>query len=88
MGVSFTWRLVETDRKPVLRGGSSSDIAVLDEMFPSRVISSDDIRLLRGMAKTSFSGSNSLWGEIADKLEALQGDDYDKKIAIVIEPEF
>lgn len=86
MGVSFSWEL-KSSRRNLFRNGTSSDIDILDNTFPDREITSNDIRMLRAMHNASRSKA-SLWNDIADKIEALQGDDYEKLITLKIDTEF
>ncbi len=86
MSVSFIWEL-KTDKRNSFRNGTSSDIKALDEMFPQREITSNDVKLLRGMhASTNYK--ESLWKDIADKLDAIQGEDYNKVVILKIDTEF
>lgn len=88
MSVSFTWQVVNPDKqRPTLNAGTSSDIAALDATFPGRLVSTEHIVTLRAMARAS-GATNSLWEAIADKLEALQGSDYERKITLKIDTEF
>lgn len=91
MSVSFTWK-IKTIERNVFRHGTSNDIATLDYVFPGREVSSDDIKILRAMHNASHSPHadqyDSLWKDIADKLEGLQGEDYDKRIELKIDTEF
>jgi hypothetical protein len=86
MSVSFVWNLKKHDR-PSFRNGTSSDIGTLDRIFPGREISSKDIEKLRAMHEARRDGE-SLWGEIADKLEAIRGDDYAREVIIEVDTEF
>jgi len=88
MSVSFTWQVVNPDKqRPTLNAGTSSDIAALDDIFPGRLVSTDHIPTLRAMARASGT-TNSLWAAIADKLEGMQGSDYERKITLKIDTEF
>lgn len=86
MSVSFIWE-IKTGKRNAFRHGTSSDVVTLDEMFPGREITSNDLRLLKGM-HASTRQKESLWRDISDKLEAIQGDDYEKEVTLKIDTEF
>lgn len=85
MSVSFLWELVEPERAKAFRSGTSSDMEPLEKTFGGTV-STKDIPTLRAMHRASGL-KVSLWSEIADTLERLQGEDEDA-VTINIWPEF
>lgn len=86
MGVSFMWEVVRPERGRCFHEGHSSDIAPLSETFGDTV-STKDVSTLRAMHRARGS-EKSLWSEMADTLERLQGDDYDKEITLKVWTEF
>lgn len=73
MSVSFMWEVVKPERAKAFCHGTSSDIETLRETFGDTVTSSH-IHTLRAMHRATQL-KESLWSEIADKLDSLQGDD-------------
>lgn len=86
MSVSFIWT-VKTNKRNSFRNGTSSDIGILDRTFPGREVTSADVRILNGM-HSATGCKESLWKDIADKIAALQGADYDKTVTLIIDTEF
>lgn len=94
MSVSFMWEVVKPDRARKFGAGSSSDIDAFKDSF-GETVSTKDIPVLRAMhrATRATSHQTSLWSEIADTLERLQGDaelagDYDKEVTLKVWTEF
>lgn len=85
MSVRFTYYNT-TKTKPRFNYGTSSDIGIFKMNFPDKLVNSDDISKLRAMHSVTGLDS-SLWSEIADKLEALQGD-TDHMVTLEIDWEF
>lgn len=87
MSVSFTWEVVKPTRKRAFSHGTSDDIRALDEVFPGRRISTDELPKLRAMhAATRLR--ESLWQDILLRLESLQGEDYKGVYTIEVGTEF
>ncbi len=82
MGVSFLWEVVKPTKANCFRCGLSSNEDVLKNTFGATV-STKDIDMLRAMHR-AVDNTDTLWGEIADTLERLQGDDYDKEVSLRI----
>ncbi len=80
MSVNFCWETVRSSPRTFAHG-TSSDIQALKDIAPDGVISTDDIKMLRAM-HSAKGQKDSLWNDIADRLEGLLGDDYDQKISI------
>jgi hypothetical protein len=85
MSATFCWEVKKTTRNS-FRWGTSSDQAALETIFGGEC-STADIKTLRAM-HAALRAESSLWSEIADKLEALQGDDYDKEVTLKIWTEY
>ena len=86
MSVSFCWEVVKPTVPKTFRHGTSNDIDPLDKTF-GRVITSKEIPMLRAMHRATRL-DNSLWNDIADTLERLQGDDCSKDVSIKVWTEF
>ena len=82
MSVSFMWEVVKPERARCFSAGTSSDSEALKETF-GNTISTDNIGVLRAMHRATGL-EKSLWGEMADTLERLRGDDYDKTVTIKV----
>lgn len=82
MSVSIHWIIKTEKQHPSFHCGTSSDLEVLKETFGGEC-STDDIKTLRAMHRTS-NLDKSLWSEIADKLESVQGSDYERKLTLEI----
>lgn len=72
MSARFHWELLplKQNKTPIFGNGASSDAQILTECFPEWIVFHSDIRMLRAMHATTGL-KESLWAEIADKLEAL-----------------
>ena len=85
MSATFCWEIKKTTRHS-FRHGISSDANALQTIFGG-ACSTDDIKTLRAM-HAALRAESSLWSEIADKLEALRGEDYDKEVTLNIWAEY
>lgn len=86
MSVTYKWELIDGSKHKHFANGTSNDEEILAEFFANQP-STNDIRMLRAMAAAKGS-SNNLWAEIADKLEQMQGDDYETLYQIKIWGEY
>lgn len=84
MSVTFCYRVKRPEKGLSFSRGTSSDQEALDKVF-SGTVSTADIRILRAMA--GAVRGDSLWSEIADKLEAIQGDS-NESVTLEIWPEY
>lgn len=75
MGVTFCWELIKAKPPKRFSAGSSSSVEALRKTFDD-MISTDHIPMLRAMHLASCL-ERSLWGEMADTLERLQGDGHE-----------
>lgn len=80
MSVSFMWELVKPKDPRSFRAGTSSDIGPLKETFGD-VVSTKDIPTLRAMHRSTHLAA-SLWSEMADALESLQGEEDEISIRV------
>ena len=77
MSVSFRYEVINPTSARTFDAGVSSDAVVLEEVFgtlPVTMVQSH-IPTLRAMHKATGQ-IKTLWSEIADVLERLQGEDY------------
>jgi hypothetical protein len=79
------WRDTSKDR--TFKTGSSDDVAALKSTFGTQV-STDDINTLQAMHRACGRRDQTLWGEIAETLNRLQGDDPERKVTLEIWPEY
>lgn len=86
MSVSFMWEIMKPERARCFSSGTSSDSAALKETFGS-TISSDSIGVLNAMHRATWL-DKLLWSEIAETLERLRGDDFDKTVTIKVWEEY
>jgi hypothetical protein len=86
VSVNFCWDLVRT-KHSTFEHGTSSDVPALEQIAPNGVLSTNDLQMLRAM-HAATGRSNSLWSDIADKLEHLQDDDCNKTVSIKIWTEY
>lgn len=85
MSVSFCWEVVKPSKARTFNSGTSSDVEILRNTF-GEAVSTDDVRALRAMDLVAGQ-HKTLWGDIADTLERLSGDDA-KAITIKIWTEY
>lgn len=83
MSVSILWEVVKPQNARSFRFGVSDDLTTFKSTFGDTVCSTS-IPTLRAMHAASSRGANTLWGECADILERLQGDDFDKPVSIKV----
>lgn len=86
MSASFLWEVVKPERAHSFGAGTSSDQPTLEEVF-GFTVSTKDIKKLRAMHLATHQ-KKSLWSEMADTLERLQGDDYEKEVTIKVWVEY
>ena len=86
MSVSFYWEVVKPGQARAFNNGTSSDIAALLNTFGQDICTTDIPKLRAMHAATHLNAS--LWSDIADALERLQGDADDAEIKIRVWTEF
>lgn len=86
MSVSFRWEVEKPERARSFGAGTSSDESTFLDLFSGRC-STEHIPMLKAM-HLATKQSKSLWGEIADTLERLQGNDCEKSVTLRIWTEY
>lgn len=86
MSATFLYEIINPAAAKSFAHGTSSDVEALTRVFGNRV-STKDIPTLRAM-HLATSLTHSLWNDIADTLERLQGDDYEKEVTLKIWVEY
>lgn len=76
------WRELAPEKDRKFGAGTSSDIDVLKNTF-GQTVSTDDINTLQAMHRAVHQ-ERSLWGEIAETLNRLQGDDPSRHVTLEI----
>ena len=78
MSVSIMWS-VYNPAKGNQVPGTSNDMAILREIWPTGIVRHTDVEKLRAMHMAAigdpFSESETLWAALADVLERLDGSD-------------
>lgn len=86
MSTSFCYQVVNPTALKSFAHGTSSDADALRNTF-GNLVSSKQIHILRAMHAATQQKA-SLWSDIADKLEYLQGDDFDKEVQLKVWVEY
>jgi hypothetical protein len=86
MSVSFMWEVAKPTEARSFNAGTSLDESALRETFGDTV-STKDIATLKAMHRATRQ-EKSLWSEMADTLERLRGEDYDKEVTIRVWTEY
>jgi len=86
MSASFCWEIVKPTRSKSFSCGTSSDVDALKKTFGDQ-ITNKDIQMLRAMHRATRA-EKSLWGEIADTLERLEGGNYEQPVVLKIWVEY
>lgn len=80
------WEVIKPDRARSFGAGTSSDIVTFRDIFGDKV-STSDLNLLKAMHRASRL-EKSLWSEIADTLDRLQGNDFEKVVTLKVWTEY
>lgn len=86
MSASFRYEVINPAKAKSFAHGTSSDVDAPNDIF-GKIISTKYVPVLRAMHKATHL-SESLWNDIADLLEHLQGNDYDKEVSIKVWVEY
>ena len=86
MSASFCWEVIKPTRAKTFTHGTSSDCEALESTFHGDV-STKDLPVLRAMHRATHN-KESLWNDIANALERLQGEDYAHDVSIKVWVEY
>ena len=87
MSASFCWEINKQVRTKSFPHGTSDDAKALGNMFPSGIVSTSDLHILRAMHLATHCDL-SLWNDIALKLEQMRGDDFEHDVSIRVWVEY